>query len=206
MITINFCYGPKTTIQQILTTEVEKNIWSDRLEHNDKALESIDITSTEINNLTLKSIYQQINLDEPSGIPLIIKLFENPKSPMALPGKISLPNHDCLHAILGLAFRPMDEAFILGFTMGNDNRTKLWHVKLFKYLSQYIYPKKYKFNSHDLDIFDLGFEYGKKLKFRNINQIEFDRYYDHTIQELRELFGIEQIMINAKLLTYSQSK
>lgn len=67
------------------------------------------------------SVYQEINLDNQTDIPLIIKLLENPASPIALLGKISLQNHDCLHIILDISVSPSDEAFIIGFTMGNDD-------------------------------------------------------------------------------------
>jgi hypothetical protein len=83
-----------------------------------------------------------MNLNNQSAIPLIIRLFENPSSPIALPGKISLHNHDCLHIILGLGVSPAEEAFIIGFTMGNDDRTKIWHVRLFKFIARFVYSSK----------------------------------------------------------------
>jgi hypothetical protein len=155
--------------------------------------DSINWTDTAIANLTLKSVYRQMNLDSQLDIPLIIRLFENPSSPIALPGKISLHNHDCLHIILGIGTSPENEAFILGFSMGNDDQTKRWHVCLFKFLAYFIYPSKYRFNRQHLKIFDLGFKYGKSAKFRNLNQIEFDRFYDLTIKELRELFDLDYL-------------
>ncbi len=149
-------------------------------------------TSKAIANQTLKSVYQQANLDEQSDIPLVIRLFENPSSPMALPGKISLHNHDCLHILFGLGVTPKQEAFLIGLTMGNDDQTKSWHVKLFKFLSRFIYPLNYQFSLEELRIFDLGFEYGKQFKRRNLNLIKFEQFYDLTIKELRELFGVDR--------------
>ena len=69
------------------------------------------------------------------------------------------------------------------------------------------YPTKYQFNRYELDIFDWGFEYGKKLECRNINLIEFDRYYERTIKELRELFDINQIFLSDhNFVRFVQSK
>ena len=149
-------------------------------------------TSQTIVDQTLKNVYQQADLDEQSDIPFVIRLFENPSSPMALPGKISLHNHDCLHILFGLGVTPQQEAFLIGFTMGNDDQTKSWHIKLFKFLSRFIYPLNYKFNLEELRIFDLGFEYGKKFKYRNLNLIDFKQFYELTIKELRELFGVNR--------------
>ncbi|PSB06298.1 hypothetical protein C7B62_23215 [Pleurocapsa sp. CCALA 161] len=151
---------------------------------------SINWTDKAIADISLKSVYQQMNLNNQSDIPLIIRLFENPRSPIALPGKISLHNHDCLHIILGLGVSPAEEAFIIGFTMGNDDSTKIWHVRLFKFIARFVYPLKYRIAHQHLNIFDLGFEHGKNHKYRNLNQIEFDRFYTITIKELRELFDI----------------
>ena len=146
--------------------------------------------SSEVAKQTLKTIYQQMDLDKQDNIPLIIRLFEDPRSPMALPCKISLHNHDCLHIILGLGVSPQDEAFVIGFTMGNNERTKLWHVQLFKLLSRFIYPPKYRFTLQDCKIFDLGYDYGKKLGYRNLNQVDFEWFYEIKIQNIRDLLGI----------------
>ena len=148
--------------------------------------------SRNIAKKTLRSVYQQINLDSQSDIPLIIRLLENPASPIALPGKISLHNHDCLHIIFGIDVSSQDEAFIIGFTMGNDDRTKSWHVQLFKLFSRFVYPLKYRFTLQDIDIFSLGFEYGKQHKYRNVNQIEFARFYFTKIEDVRRILGIKR--------------
>jgi hypothetical protein len=132
------------------------------------------------------------NLDKQSNIPWIIQLIENPKSPIALPGKISLDNHDCLHLLLNRDVSPQDEAFVIGFTMGNDPKTNWVHLLIFKFFARFLYPAPYKFNQQHLKIFDLGFLYGRKLSLKspNLNQIDFRLYYNKTLEELRLSFGI----------------
>ena len=158
----------------------------------------------EIARQTLINVYQQANLNQQSEIPWIIRLFENPCSLIALPGKISLHNHDCLHIIFGMGVSPQEEAFIIGFTMGNDDKTKSWHVRLFKFLSRFIYPSEYQFNVQDLKIFDLGYSYGKKLKHRNLNQMDFTRFYNLRIADLRKMIGIKPNYLG--LNTFEQKK
>ena len=53
-------------------------------------------------------------------------------------------------------------------------------------------PQKYRFTVRELDIFDRGFEYGKRLNYRNLNRIKFEWFYDITIEEIRHLFGIDR--------------
>ena len=177
---------------QAITNQTLKSLYQQADLDEQSDISQLNWTSKAIANQTLKSVYQQANLDEQSDIPLVIRLFENPSSPMALPGKISLHNHDCLHILFGLGISLKQEAFLIGFTMGNDDQTKSWHVKLFKFLSRFIYPLNYQFSLEELRIFDLGFEYGKQFKRRNLNLIKFEQFYDLTIKELRELFGVDR--------------
>jgi len=123
-------------------------------------------------------------------IPFVIWLLENPSSPLALPGKISLRYHDYIHILLGLGISPEDEAFVIGFTMGNDLKTNRLHLFIYKTFAKFIYPEPYKFSTLDLIKFDLGFIYGRKIKVKQINDIDFEIYHDESINYLRNLFGI----------------
>jgi hypothetical protein len=84
-----------------------------------------------------------------------------------------------------------DEAFVIGFTMGNDPNTKTIHLLIFKFFAKFIYPYPYKFSDIDLLIFDIGFHYGKKIPFKCINQIDFRIYENESISFLRNLLGIK---------------
>jgi hypothetical protein len=141
--------------------------------------------------LKLKEAYQSFGGDQPQEIPWMVRLFENSASFIALPGKINLHNHDCLHILLDRGFDNRDEAFVVGFTMGNDSQTNGLHVQLYKFVSRFLYPPIYRFDEEYLRIFDLGFLYGKRLKVKNLNQLDFSSYYATTVHDLRQLLGIE---------------
>ena len=96
-----------------------------------------------------------------SEVPWLIWLMENPKSPIHLHGASALNDHDYVHIILDKGQANDDEAFVIGFTMGNDDRTKDWEIKLFKFVSSKLYPKKERFTQKQLKIFDEGFKYGR---------------------------------------------
>ena len=81
----------------------------------------------------------------PTAIPWQIRLLENPSSRFALPGAINLADHDVVHIILGRGLKLQDEAFVIGYTMGNDKRAKEWHRRFFKLAAQRFYPKPYNF-------------------------------------------------------------
>jgi hypothetical protein len=140
--------------------------------------------------LTLKEAFQSFGGNTPSEIPKVVRLFENPDSPWALPGKITLHDHDCLHIILDLGLDNDDEAFVLGFTMGNDTNTAAYHVHLFKLASRCLYPATYRFTQRQFQIFKQGFEYGKMSKFKNLNRLNFQILYPERLVEIRAFLEI----------------
>ena len=142
-------------------------------------------------HVTLKDCRQFFKVDEQSDIPFMIRLLENPESIFPLPGKINLYNHDCWHILLARGISLFDEAFVVGFTMGSDLKTNRFHVAAFKLLSNLLYPQPYKFEGEHFKLFDLGFDYARKLKVKNLNQVDFKVYENRTVGELRKLFGIE---------------
>ncbi|MGB8697934.1 MAG: hypothetical protein WCD18_00830, partial [Thermosynechococcaceae cyanobacterium] len=125
-----------------------------------------------------------------TAIPWQVWLLENPSSPIAFPGSIDLYGHDCLHLLLNRGIFSFDEAFVVGFTMGNCTGVTIGHLPVFKILSRYFYPHKYRFNLQHFVVFNLGFEYGKKIEFKNLNSIDFSVYFDCKISDLRNKFGI----------------
>lgn len=142
---------------------------------------------------TLASALKEIAIDSQADIPWIVRLLENPQSPIALPGKISLYNHDCLHLLLDRSTTIEDEAFVIGFTMGNDPNTKPWMVRLFKFVSSHWYPKQYRFALHNWQDYNCGFAWGKSLGFQ-FNKIDFQIYQNWKIKDLRQKFGLSILL------------
>lgn len=139
---------------------------------------------------TLRDALQSQNGDPPSSIPFWVWLLEDDSSPIALPGKASLYQHDCLHLLLERGFSLEDEAFVVGFTMGNNTETHRLHLATFKLISTTLYPPKYRFTQPHLKVFDLGVLYGEAIKVRNINRIDLKPYLDLSIGELQAKLGI----------------
>jgi len=128
--------------------------------------------------------------DSSNAIPFVVRLLENPASPVALPGMIDLYRHDCLHLLLGRGFSLHDEAFVVGFTMGNDLRTNALHLAIFKFCSLRLYPRPYRFDRSHLPSFDEGLALGRKARLRNINRFDFRSCEHQSLCLLRERLGI----------------
>lgn len=149
--------------------------------------------NTNVENLTLAQAYFNWSGDEPHYIPFLVWLLENPESPVALPGKISLKNHDYIHILLGRTKSTLDEAFVVGFTMGNDMKTKWFHLLVFKFFASWLYPYPYRFSAEDLKVFDSGVTYGRSVSVKQLNDFDFKRVQDQTVTQLRKLLLINSI-------------
>ena len=128
-----------------------------------------------------------------SEVPWLIWLMENPKSPLHLHGASALNDHDYVHVILDKGQANDDEAFVIGFTMGNDDRTKSWESKLFKFISRWLYPKGERFTKKQLKIFDSGFKYGQsKLNlYKRISEFDWDKMDKNTpLDEVKKSFEV----------------
>jgi len=123
----------------------------------------------------------------------LVWFIENPKSPFHLHGAATLHDHDHIHVLLNRGLAYDDEAFVIGFTMGNDDRTKSWESKLFKFISSWLYSKSERFTKKQLKIFDSGFKYGRsKLNlYQRIGEIDWSKKDKNiSLNEFRRSFGV----------------
>lgn len=140
---------------------------------------------------TLKEVLDAAPRVAPDKIPWQVRLLENPESKIAFPGAVNLLRHDCAHALLCASFHPLDEAFVIGFTMGSVKRTNFLHYHLFKWLTTWFYPKKYRFSEDDLVEFSNGFKLARNKKVCNFAIFPWEEYLDVPIKILRESSGID---------------
>ncbi len=129
--------------------------------------------------------------------PFIVWLFENPASPLALPGSISLAQHDYVHCLLGKNLSLSSEAYVLGFTMGCDPNTREWHLWFFKMLSCYLYPKQYRFKrKKHWPIFMRAYMLGKAAHAGDLEKVDFSAWMDQSIDQLRQhLLGVHVVSV-----------
>lgn len=147
-------------------------------------------------NMTLSEAYNRMTqraIFAPQT-PLIIKILENPNSPLALPGSIDLQGHDYLHCILNQPMTVKGEAYVLGFTMGADPSAKGWHAWIFKMAARYLYPKKYRFKREHLAVFDHGFNLGRKSAIQDFVRFDFSGFVNVKLKDFRALLGLDEVL------------
>jgi hypothetical protein len=146
-----------------------------------------------LDSLTLKAAYEMLEGDPSSKIPFIVWLIENPASPLAFPGCIDLYGHDCIHLLLKQGFTSEGEAYVVGFTMGNDARTTQFHLMIFKLAAQVLYPEKYRLSASELKTFERGFLAGRSVRVKNLNQTSFKEWEYKVLGQVRAEIGLEAI-------------
>lgn len=140
---------------------------------------------------TLGDVLKTLPGNNAGSINFWVRLFENPNSPIAFPGAISLERHDCMHILLGRGLLSQDEAFVIGFTMGTSPDINNFQTWLFKAFTEYLYPKPYNFTKDDLLIFDLALNAAKDFAIQAIYDFPFEDHTNRTLAELRSKLNID---------------
>ena len=86
-------------------------------------------------------------------------MVENPASPIHLSGAIDLYEHDCVHCVLDRGLLLPDEAFIIGYTMGNAETLMNWEPHAYLFLVSAFFPPYYSFNERK--VYFSGIELGR---------------------------------------------
>jgi len=134
-------------------------------------------------------------------VPLMIQLVENPRYDIpgieVFHGAVDIKTHDAIHIVLGRGLQAKDEAFVIGFTMGSTNKVTTLEENLYALFSKYLYPKVYQFNDDDIRIFRDATKLGYISDCRPLDEIDYDRYLDWKLCDLRAHIALESDLILA---------
>jgi hypothetical protein len=140
---------------------------------------------------TLAKVYDEMPKGPASSVPLVVKLFENPSSPWALPGAVDLFGHDCIHLALGRGLLPQDEAFVIGFTMGASRRCRPAHARLLALWARCAYPAPFRFSNLDAQVFMFAVEAGRRVQCKPLHDANFRAILREPLGRIRALLGLE---------------
>ncbi len=144
-------------------------------------------------DMTLAEVLATLPAADPGEVPEIIRRYENPESPEALPGAISLPRHDCIHVLLGRGLHVQDEAFIIGATMGAASDITEEVLDFFIKVSTQDYPKHWRFEAAHIASFNLGVGFSQdNLRNADLHLIplETEPWQSKTVRQARRDLGI----------------
>ena len=150
--------------------------------------------------MTLAEALASMPAANADDVPDVIKKYENPESPDALPGAITLERHDCIHVLLGRGLHVQDEAFIIGATMGAASDITGEIVEFFIKVSTTEYPKHWRFEDEHIPSYRLGVGFGMdNLKGRDLHLIplEEEPWQSKTVRQARADLGIVKEEVRA---------
>lgn len=144
-------------------------------------------------DLTISEVLATMPAAEAEEVPEIIRKYENPESPDALPGAIALNRHDCIHVLLGRGLHVQDEAFVIGATMGAASEISGEVVDFFIEVSTTQYPKHWRFQPEHIASYRLGVGYAidnMPSKDLHLIPLEDEPWQSKTVREARRDLGI----------------
>ena len=118
-------------------------------------------------------------------IPEVVRRLENPSSPVSLPGAVTLRRHDVIHILLGRGLLDQDEAFVVGFTMGNASKFRESDAMVMRQALEHWYPEPFRIFGDKLDVFDLGVQAGQSMGIPDISLIPIEDLEGSTLGTAR---------------------
>lgn len=151
------------------------------------------------NGRTLGDALDSLQMVNLAGItfPWRVRLLENPKYSVIgrnlflFPGAMDAARHDVAHVLLGRGLLPKDEAFVIGFSMGSTGKFRSFDRRLFTLLARYLYPRAYRFDLEDIQVFNEASELGKKWNRNSLYDLDFALYNQATLADLREIAELD---------------
>lgn len=143
--------------------------------------------------MTLAEVLATMPAANAEDVPEIIKKYENPESPDALPGAITLARHDCIHVLLGRGLHVQDEAFIIGATMGAASDISDEVIDFFIKVSTTEYPKHWRFEQEHIASFRLGVGFAvDNLNNKDLHLVplEEEPWQSKSVRQARTDLGI----------------
>lgn len=135
------------------------------------------------------------NIAGSSDTPPIIWKYENPDSPDCLPGAVDIDTHDTIHVLLGRGALQIDEAFVIGFTMGGASNTLTdEQAAIFANAMANEYPPPYNVSAERIASYFIGVEAGRAYyqdTAIDLSKNDFTNYRDTPVGTLRQKFQID---------------
>lgn len=153
--------------------------------------------------VTLEAAYaslRQVGLRQ-EHVPFIVQLVENPRFDLPLidlfPGATDLQTHDYIHILLGRGLHAIDEAFVLGFTMGSTNRMSTAEERLYEFFARYLYPKSYQFGDDEIAVFRDAVRLGYVSDCRPLAGVDYPSMAKLSLEQVRSEVGLECDLLRA---------
>ena len=91
----------------------------------------------------------------------------------------------------------MDEAFVIGFTMGSTDRVSSHEQTLFGFINKVLYPKAYRFKEDGMKVFRDAVALAYVSDCLPLEEVDFEPMLDLPLREVRGALGLETDLLAA---------
>jgi hypothetical protein len=105
--------------------------------------------------------------------------------------------HDCIHILLGRGLLPMDQAFVLGFTLASSKKGSVPEHKLNAEIGRHFYKKVPLFSEAEGAVFKEGVKLAYLSFSAPLEDFDFRPWHERSLRELREAIGVETELLLA---------
>jgi hypothetical protein len=139
--------------------------------------------------------------ETPEGLPLMLRLQRDPNlsflGQLVFRAGMDQRQHDSIHILLGRGLLPLDQAFVLGFTIGCSKKGSVPEHKLHGEVVRHFYRNVQLFNEDEGAVFKEGIKLAYMSFCAPLENFDFTPWYDQTLRELRDAAGVEAELLLA---------
>jgi hypothetical protein len=136
-----------------------------------------------------------------SRVPLMLRLQRDPDlsflGQLVFKAGLDQHQHDCIHILLGRGLLPMDQAFVLGFTLGSSKKGSLPEHKLRAEVGRHFNKNVPLFSEAENAVFKDGIKLSYLSFCAPLENFDFTPWHDLSLRELRQAVGLEPELVLA---------
>jgi hypothetical protein len=140
-------------------------------------------------------------LSELLELPLMIRLQRDPVlsflGQLVFRAGLDQHQHDCIHIMLGRGLMAMDQAFVLGFTLGSSKKGSMPEHKLHGEVGRHFNKNASLFNEAESVVFKDGIKLAYLSFCAPMDSFDFTPWHDTPLRQIREAIGLEPELMQA---------
>lgn len=134
-------------------------------------------------------------------MPLMLRLQRDPDlsflGEMVFQVRMDQHQHDCIHILLGRGLLPMDQAFVLGFTIASSKKGSLPEHRVNAEIGRHFYKMIPLLSESESAVFKEGIKLAYISFCSPLEDFDFHPWYMCSLRELREAIGVETDLLQA---------
>jgi len=128
-------------------------------------------------------------------LPLMLRLQRDPDlsflGQLVFNSGVDRHQHDCIHVILGRGLLPVDQAFVLGFTLASSKKAMLPEHRLYAEVNRHFNKCANLFEETESNIFRDGIRLGYLSFCAPLDNFDFKPWHDFSLRDVRDAIGLD---------------